>query len=136
MCNWFFCGKRFTRSDELQRHRRTHTGEKRFQCRECNKKFMRSDHLSKHIKTHTTGGGGKKGGGGMVMMAGPGGAMGTGNLDDMVLAAEADQSDLAMGDDPAMQLGQEEDEDEEDDESESGSDISDSEIAPTGQIPS
>lgn len=52
VCSWLFCGKRFTRSDELQRHRRTHTGEKRFQCSECNKKFMRSDHLSKHIKTH------------------------------------------------------------------------------------
>jgi uncharacterized Zn-finger protein len=36
-----------------QRHRRTHTGEKRFQCTECNKKFMRSDHLSKHIRTHS-----------------------------------------------------------------------------------
>jgi hypothetical protein len=32
-------------TDELQRHRRTHTGEKRFLCPECNKKFMRSDHL-------------------------------------------------------------------------------------------
>ncbi|KFP64164.1 Transcription factor Sp2, partial [Cariama cristata] len=26
VCNWVFCGKRFTRSDELQRHARTHTG--------------------------------------------------------------------------------------------------------------
>lgn len=26
VCNWLFCNKRFTRSDELQRHRRTHTG--------------------------------------------------------------------------------------------------------------
>lgn len=53
VCSWMYCGKRFTRSDELQRHRRTHTGEKRFQCPECNKKFMRSDHLSKHIRTHS-----------------------------------------------------------------------------------
>ena len=28
VCNWLFCGKRFTRSDELQRHLRTHTGMK------------------------------------------------------------------------------------------------------------
>uniref|UniRef100_G3UK65 Sp9 transcription factor n=1 Tax=Loxodonta africana TaxID=9785 RepID=G3UK65_LOXAF len=61
VCNWLFCGKRFTRSDELQRHLRTHTGEKRFACPVCNKRFMRSDHLSKHIKTHNGGGGGKKG---------------------------------------------------------------------------
>lgn len=53
VCQWVYCGKRFTRSDELQRHRRTHTGEKRFQCPECAKKFMRSDHLNKHIRTHS-----------------------------------------------------------------------------------
>ncbi|CAD6197048.1 unnamed protein product [Caenorhabditis auriculariae] len=53
-CDWQHCNKRFTRSDELQRHRRTHTGEKRFQCTHCGKKFMRSDHLTKHERTHTT----------------------------------------------------------------------------------
>uniref|UniRef100_A0A8D0DA42 Transcription factor Sp8 n=1 Tax=Sander lucioperca TaxID=283035 RepID=A0A8D0DA42_SANLU len=53
VCNWLFCGKRFTRSDELQRHLRTHTGEKRFECSICHKRFMRSDHLSKHARTHS-----------------------------------------------------------------------------------
>ncbi|XP_016080507.1 PREDICTED: transcription factor Sp9 [Miniopterus natalensis] len=48
-------------ANSLQRHLRTHTGEKRFACPVCNKRFMRSDHLSKHIKTHNGGGGGKKG---------------------------------------------------------------------------
>lgn len=42
----------FCRSDELARHIRTHTGEKKFVCTTCNKRFMRSDHLRKHNKTH------------------------------------------------------------------------------------
>ena len=33
VCNWLFCGKRFTRSDELQRHKRTHTGKINSFCR-------------------------------------------------------------------------------------------------------
>uniref|UniRef100_A0A674IK25 C2H2-type domain-containing protein n=1 Tax=Terrapene triunguis TaxID=2587831 RepID=A0A674IK25_9SAUR len=52
VCNWLFCGKRFTRSDELQRHLQTHTGTKKFTCPVCSRVFMRSDHLSKHMKTH------------------------------------------------------------------------------------
>jgi len=51
-CTWLFCTRRFSRSDELQRHMRTHTGDKRFVCQTCSKRFMRSDHLSKHQRTH------------------------------------------------------------------------------------
>ena len=51
-CTWLFCTRRFSRSDELQRHMRTHTGDKRFVCPTCSKRFMRSDHLNKHQRTH------------------------------------------------------------------------------------
>ena len=41
------------RSDELSRHKRVHSGVKKFVCRFCDKAFMRSDHLSKHESRHT-----------------------------------------------------------------------------------
>ena len=53
-CDWENCGRKFARSDELARHRRTHTGEKKYGCPLCGRRFMRSDHLSKHIKRHTS----------------------------------------------------------------------------------
>ncbi|PKU26724.1 krueppel-like factor 15 [Limosa lapponica baueri] len=43
---------RFSRSDELSRHKRSHSGVKPYQCAACEKKFARSDHLAKHVKIH------------------------------------------------------------------------------------
>jgi len=53
-CHWEGCDKKFARSDELSRHRRTHTGEKKFVCSVCERRFMRSDHLTKHARRHIT----------------------------------------------------------------------------------
>ncbi|EGT35495.1 hypothetical protein CAEBREN_07377 [Caenorhabditis brenneri] len=47
-CSWIF-----SRSDELRRHMRTHTGVKPYPCKICNRLFSRSDHLITHNRTHT-----------------------------------------------------------------------------------
>uniref|UniRef100_A0A3B1IM39 Early growth response 4 n=1 Tax=Astyanax mexicanus TaxID=7994 RepID=A0A3B1IM39_ASTMX len=47
------CERRFSRSDELNRHVRVHTGHRPFQCRVCSRRFGRSDHLTTHMRTHT-----------------------------------------------------------------------------------
>ena len=51
-CPYPDCDKIFARSDELSRHKRAHTGEKKFVCATCSRPFVRSDHLLKHIKRH------------------------------------------------------------------------------------
>ncbi|XP_076019323.1 uncharacterized protein LOC143010713 [Genypterus blacodes] len=52
-CSVQGCDRRFSRSDELNRHVRIHTGQKPFQCAICARSFSRSDHLTTHTRTHT-----------------------------------------------------------------------------------
>jgi len=47
------CDRRFSRSDELSRHLRIHTGQRPFPCTICSRAFSRSDHLTTHLRTHT-----------------------------------------------------------------------------------
>ncbi|CAK8676088.1 unnamed protein product [Clavelina lepadiformis] len=47
------CEKKFSRTDELNRHTRIHTGVKPFICKQCQRRFSRSDHLRTHMRTHT-----------------------------------------------------------------------------------
>jgi hypothetical protein len=47
------CDRRFSRSDELSRHLRIHTGQRPFPCPICHRAFSRSDHLTTHMRTHT-----------------------------------------------------------------------------------
>jgi len=52
-CSFFGCGMKFPRKTLLQRHERTHTGERPFPCDRCGKRFARSDSLKCHLQLHS-----------------------------------------------------------------------------------
>ncbi|XP_075266427.1 uncharacterized protein LOC142358750 isoform X3 [Convolutriloba macropyga] len=47
------CGKVFTSSSALAKHKLTHSDERRYSCNLCHKRFKRQDHLNGHKLTHS-----------------------------------------------------------------------------------
>lgn len=48
-CNFENCGRTFNKSSHFEYHKRTHTGDKPFECDLCKKKFIQKNKLSRHL---------------------------------------------------------------------------------------
>lgn len=47
------CGKTFTKSSDLCRHKRVHSDVRNYACSICNRRFKRSGDITSHMRTHT-----------------------------------------------------------------------------------